>query len=163
MKKREFIEMTLKTVIAILASFIAIILMEGMIYSIELNSYMKYGIMTLKQPTSTIAYCIERGDDEYFVLYYNEDSEPLWTADAKAPLLSKADCLAMEGTDVKEVVFHAPNAFQFSISGIHFVVMAVFVALIAGFFVYKFIALGKEYKKIEENFRKTGTIEINNI
>ena len=34
MKKREFIEMTLKTIAAICACFIAIILMEGMIYGI---------------------------------------------------------------------------------------------------------------------------------
>ena len=38
MKKREFIEMGLKTLAAILAAFLAIILMEGMIYSIELNA-----------------------------------------------------------------------------------------------------------------------------
>ena len=65
--------------------------------------------------------------------------------------------------DVKEVKFNAPNAFMFSITPTHYVVMVIFVLGVAGFFTYKFISLAKEYKKIEENFRKTGTIEINNI
>ena len=37
MKKREFIEMGLKALASLLAAFLAIILMEGMIYSIYLN------------------------------------------------------------------------------------------------------------------------------
>ena len=41
MKKREFIEMGLKTLIAFFACFIAIVLMCGMIYSIGIKSYMK--------------------------------------------------------------------------------------------------------------------------
>ena len=38
MKKREFIEMGLKTLAAVFAAFLAIILMEGMIYGIQLNA-----------------------------------------------------------------------------------------------------------------------------
>ena len=45
---------------------------------------------------------------------------------------------------------HAPNAFKFSITPVHYVVMTVFVLGVAGFFTYKFIALTKEYKKIAE-------------
>ena len=48
-------------------------------------------------------------------------------------------------------------------AGVHYVVMAVFVSAVAGFFVYKFIMLNKSYKKIEEEFAKTGSIEISNF
>lgn len=67
MKKREFIEMALKTICAILASFLAIILMEGMIYGIQLNALVKNGssvtfITNDEKTDGTIAYCIERGE-----------------------------------------------------------------------------------------------------
>ena len=59
-----------------------------------------------------------------------------------------------------EVVYGAPNAFEFSITPVHFIVMTVFMLAVGGFFTYKFIALSKEYKKIEDNFKKTGAIEL---
>lgn len=156
MKKREFIEMGLKTLAAVLAAFLAIILMEGMIYSINLNALKTQGASSNAQSETTIAYCIEESKDQYFVIYYNEGSEKEWSA-TKNTYLTKAEC---ENLAVKEVVYHAPNAFIFSINGIHYVVMSIFMLGVAGFFVYKFVALTKEYKRIEENFKKTGTIEL---
>lgn len=159
MKKREFIEMGLKTLAAVLASFIAIILMEGMIYGIRLNSYMTKGTNAKFQETQTIAYCIEVDEDKYFVLAYNpEDSEP-WQA-AATDFRTKEQC---ETLTVKEVVFHAPNAFVFSINRVHYVVIAIFELAILGFFVYRFVRLAKEYTNIEDHFNKTGEIEISNM
>lgn len=159
MRKREFIEMGLKAFAAIMAAFLAIILMEGMIYGIELNALKTAGKGHVTFSNSTIAYCIKEDDDKYFVVYYNpENTEKQWSA-TKDNFKTKAECLAMEGSTVKEVVMHAPNAFVFSITPVHYVVMAVFVSAIAGFFVYKFVALTKEYQKIETNFKKNGTIE----
>ena len=54
-----------------------------------------------------------------------------------------------------EIKFRAPTAFELTITPVHYVVMAVFVAAIAGFFVYKFVALSNLYKKVEEDFEKT--------
>lgn len=162
MKKREFIEMSLKTLAALLAAFLAIILMEGMIYSIQLHAIETKGAGHTALSNSTIAYCIHRpeknNEDRYFVIYYNEDSAKEWSG-TKGQYFTKAECLAMEGKTVEEVVMHAPNAFEFSISGVHYVVMSIFVLAIAGFFTYKFIALAKEYQKIENNFKNNGTIE----
>lgn len=155
MKKREFIEMGLKALAAILAAFLAIILMESMIYGIELNALKTKGNGHVASSNTTIAYCIKEAEDKYFVLYHNPDNEDgEWTATSKL-FLTKAEC---EKLNVKEVVMHAPNAFIFSITPVHYVVMAVFVLAVGGFFVYKFIALSNEYKKIEEEFNKTGTI-----
>lgn len=166
MKKREFIEMALKTICAILASFLAMILMEGMIYGIQLNALVKNGssaiyITNADKTEGTIAYCIERGQNEngetqYVVLCYNEGLDSEWSS-ASDDLKTKEECEALA---VREVVFHAPNAFIFSITPVHYVVMVVFVLLVAGFFVYRFIALNKSYKEIEDNFKKTGTIEL---
>lgn len=166
MKKREFIEMTLKTLCALLASFLAIILMEGMIYGIQLNALLTNGqsatfIRDEEHNTGTTAYCIERGENEsgevlYAVLAYNEGSEVEWSC-ASEDLQTKEEC---EALNVVNVVYHAPNAFIFSITPVHYVVMVVFVLLVAGFFVYRFIALNKSYKEIEDNFKKTGTIEL---
>lgn len=168
MKKREFIEMGLKTLTAVLAGFLAIVLMEGMIYSINLNALKTKGSSQLLNSASTIAYCIEQDEDKYFVIYYNKDSEKVWQAirydkDIKTNYKTKEECLAMEGSTVKEVVMHAPNAFEFSITWAHYIVMAVFMLAIGGFFTYKFIALNKSYKKLVEEYESTGTIEISNI
>ena len=157
MKKREFIEMGLKTLAAVLAAFLAIILMEGMIYSIKLNA-LKNATSSMSNSGSTIAYCIKEDDNKYFVIYKNWDedkNEYTWCA-SKNDLKTKEEC---EQLTAKEIVFHAPNAFEFSITPIHFVVMFIFMAGVGGFFAYKFVALTKEYKRIEENFKKTGTIE----
>lgn len=168
MKKREFIEMGLKAGAAILAAFIAIILMEGMIYSIQLNALKTKATQTLAVSGSTVAYCIKESDDKYFVLYYNEGAKDAdgnlaeWSASKdKNKYLTREQCEKLV-TDkiVNKVEFNAPNAFIFSITPVHYVVMSLFVAAVAGFFVYKFIALNKQYVKIEEEFIKTGTIQL---
>ena len=98
---------------------------------------------------------------QYFVIYYNEDTSNSgayeWSAN-KNDLKTREEC---EALSVKEVVYDAPSAFKFSITGIHYVVIALFVAVVAGYFVYRFIRLVKEYSKIEDNYKKTGTIEFN--
>ena len=160
MKKREFIEMGLKALTAFFIAFLVIILMEGMIYGIKLNTLKTKGTSALYTNESTL-YCIEQGEDEYFVVCYNPDTNS-WSADGNSRALSREDCLNM-GKIAKETLFRAPNAFEFSITGVHYVVMAVFVSAVAGFFVYKFIMLNKSYKKIEEEFIKTGSIEISNL
>lgn len=160
MRKREFIEMGLKATAAILAAFLAIILMEGMIYGIELNALLTKGQSTMTDNGSTIAYCIEQDNGIYSVLYYNEGAAREWSAhNSQTMTLERIQSTDFQNS-VKEVVMHAPNAFEFSITPVHYVVMALFVSAVAGFFVYKFIALKKEYIKIKDNFEKTGTIEI---
>ena len=151
MKKREFIEMGLKALAALIAAFLAIILMEGMIYGIKLKGLKNNTGSTFASSDSTIAYCIEQEKDNYLVLLLNENSDKEW---------SSKICKESELKDlsVKEIKHKAPNAFVFSISPVHYVVMFVFVGAIAGFFVYKFIKLSKEYTKIEDEFNRTGTI-----
>lgn len=161
MKKREYIEMSLKALAAILAAFLAIILMECMIYGVELNNLKTKGTKPVTNSQQTIAYCIKEGEDKYFVAYYNEGLEIEWFAKV-GEYRTRKQCESLRPY-VKDVVYDAPSAFKFSITPTHYIVMSVFVLGVAGFFVYKFIALGKEYKKIEEQFEKTGTIEISNM
>ena len=66
----------------------------------------------------------------------------------------------MEGPVVDKVVMHAPNAFEFTITPVHYVIISLFIAAVAGFFAYRFVALHKLYVKITDNFKKTGTIEL---
>ena len=55
MKKREFIEMGLKTLAAVMAAFLAIILMEGMIYGIKLNAFETKGSTSISNSGTTVA------------------------------------------------------------------------------------------------------------
>lgn len=165
MKTREYIEMGLKTFAAILVAFIAIILMEGMIYSIHLNALETKSGVSVAFSGSTVAYCIKRGDDKYSVIYYNEGSKDSegnlheWSSHSNS-FYTKEQC---DKLNVKEVVYRAPSAFELkTITPVHYVVMGVFMSAVAGFFVYKFIKLTSNYKEIEDNFNKTGTIEITN-
>lgn len=163
MKKREFIEMGLKAFAALMAAFLAIILMEGMIYGINLNAYKTKASTSTTLSGSTIAYCIEEDDDKFFVLFLSKDAEGKEYWSATQTRYTKAECEAMEVSTVKEVVMRAPTAFEFTITPIHYVVMAVFVAAVAGFFTYKFVALTKQYNKIEKEFKETGTISLSNV
>ena len=160
MKKREFIEMTMKTLMGILVAFIAIILMEGMIYGIELHALKTKGTNAMSNSDFTIAYCIKEDENKYFVIYQNPEQEGIeqaeWSAVA-GDYKTKEQC---ENLAAKEIVWHAPNAFEFSISAAHYVVMAVFVAAVAGFFVYRFIALNNTYKKLEKTYAETGKLDI---
>lgn len=158
MKKREFIEMGLKTLAAVFAAFIAVILMESMIYGIQLNA-LKNGTTHTTNSDSTIAYCIKDENDKYFVLYFNEENDPQWCA-TKSQLKTKEECEQMEGFTVKEVVMRAPTAFELTITPTHYIVISVFMSLVVGFFVYKFVKLSKLYKNIETKFKETGVIEL---
>lgn len=160
MRKREFIEMTLKAIASILAVFAFVILLECMIYGIKLKAVSE-NMNGTKHSTKTIAYCIKQ-DDNYLVLYHYKDEEAginSWISDTRS-----ADELTEQELSVYKIVDRAPTAFEFeTIEGWHFAVMAVLVVSVSGFFTYKFVRLGKSYKKIEEQFLKDGTIEITNV
>ncbi len=158
MKKREFIEMALKTLSALLASFLAIILMEGMIYAIELNAIYNHSTVAIFYSDKTTAYCIEQEPDQYFVICYDEEDKT-WSGTGDT-LYTKEEC---ENFNAKNIVFNAPSAFIFSITPIHYVIMVLFVLVVAGFFVYRFVALKKDYDRIIKEFNETGTIEISNL
>ncbi len=158
MKKREFIEMALKTLSALLASFLAIILMEGMIYAIELNAIYNHSTVAIFYSDKTTAYCIEQEPDQYFVICYDEEDKT-WSGTGDT-LYTKEEC---ENFNAKNIVFNAPSAFIFSITPIHYVIMVLFVSVVAGFFVYRFVALKKDYDRIIKEFNETGTIEISNL
>lgn len=156
MRKREFTEMTLKTLIGVFMSFVAIILMEGMIYGIELNALYTNGSASYSSSETTTAYCIEVEEYRYFVVYHNPNTDGSeWSATAYT-LISREDCENLSAT----VVYHAPNAFIFSITPVHYVVMAVFLLAVGGYFTYRFIKLKKEYTNIIDKYEKEGIIEL---
>ena len=170
MKKREFIEMSLKALAGIILAFVAVILMEGMIYSITLNAYKTKGKISSTNSDNTIVYCMKDGvkdnEDQYFLLFYteykdeNNNTVSYWSADSRR---MTDDVIKSDYVDKNyEVVWHAPNAFDFTISPIHFVVISIFVVGVSAYFVYRFIRLGLSYKEVEETYKKTGTIEITN-
>ncbi len=160
MKKREFIEMSLKALASILIGFIAIILMEGMIYSILLNGACKNEGGTILTPTgenvvyTQTLYAIEEGD-KYKVLIHNiaDDS---WAG--YGDLMTEEEI-----SNYKNMVKRAPTAFELSIEPWHYAIMAVVILGIGGLFTYKFIRLAKSYKDIEKEFKETGTIELPNL
>jgi len=161
MKKREFIEMGLKTLAGVMLAFVAVILMEGMIYGIRLNGFMTKGVnSTTTSSDQTIAYCIKdgqnkEGEDQYMVIY-NTDS--VWISTQARYTKEKIDTLA-----VKDVIWDAPSAFKLTITPIHYVIITLFMGAVGGYFAYRFIKLAKSYKEVEETYRKTGAIEITNI
>ena len=145
MKTREFIEMGLKTLTAICIAFIAIILMEAMIYNIQLNAFRnnQNGNGSAITGNGVVAYCIEEAEDKYFVLYHittEDEFEMEWRAkpNNELNLLTKAECEALKASRTK-VVYGAPSAFEFSITPIHYVVMAVLIAGVGGYFAYRFV------------------------
>ena len=132
--------------------------MEGMIYAIELNAIYNHSTVAIFYSDKTTAYCIEQEPDQYFVICYDEEDKT-WSGTGDT-LYTKEEC---ENFNAKNIVFNAPSAFIFSITPIHYVIMVLFVLVVAGFFVYRFVALKKDYDRIIKEFNETGTIEISNL
>lgn len=161
MKKREFIEMGLKTLAAILAAFVGIILMEGMIYGVLLNGLYTHASNSMAINTANkneVIYAVPEGDEYHLIVHYTNETE--WRNEWKGYSIkqTKEDLAKYDN-----IIYHAPNAFEFSIEPFHYAIMAVFILGIGGLFTYKFIRLAKSYKDIEKEFKETGTIELPNL
>lgn len=151
MKTRERVEMSLKTIAAVIVGVALIFLMEGMIFSIYMTK-----INDNKTPqfiaTTCVAYCEEVGEDEYKI-YLHDTEYNSWSV--RSANFSKEQ---IEKSGYAEVVYSAPNAFDVSINTTHYIVMAVFIAAIIGFYGWRFYKLEADYKKLEKRLRVKGTI-----
>ena len=162
MKKREFFEMTLKALAALMALFVAVILMEGMIYGIKLKE-LKQNSSSAYYSNSSVAYCLEQEDDTYLVLFYTEGLENSdgklqeWTASSET---TAKQCEELKSR-VKEVYMHAPSAFVFSMNTTHYIIIGGIYAVLIIFLTSRYILLGKQYKKIQKQYQNDGFIEIN--
>ena len=125
--KRKLKKITLGWVIlyifmSLLVAFMAIILMEGMIYSIQLNSLYNSTSSLTTVTNSTTAYCIPQSDDMYFIVccIHQEDGNK-WTSHKTDSLKSKENCIKrLADLDIAEedIQWRAPNAFELSITGV---------------------------------------------
>lgn len=168
LKKREFIEMALKTIIAVLAGIIIIFLMEGMIFNIHMDTIHKNG--------STASFEVDR------VVYYEQQKNGLYTVYLRQPGADNgkyswfyftnqtdphntyiecdnpATAVAAGKAQVKKMINHLPTAFDVSITGGHYACWIVFELLIGGFYTWRFFMINKEYNAYEKKLLKTGKI-----
>ena len=151
MKSRETVEMSLKTIFAVIVGLILIILMEGMIYSIYMNK-INENQSSQYVAAQCVAYCEEISEDEFKIYLHNTESGS-WSI--KVYNESKDQ---IENAGYEEVVWRTPNAFEVSINGVHYIVMAVFIVAILGFYGWRFYKLDKEYKTFAKKYKKTGKI-----
>lgn len=151
MKSRETVEMSLKTIAGVIVGLILIILMEGMIFNIYMGK-IKENKATQYVAAQCVAYCEQVSEDEYTVYLHNSKADS-WSV--KSYNESKEQ---IEGAGYGEIVYRKPNAFDVSISGVHYIVMAAFIGAILGFYGWRFYKLDKEYKAFEKKFKKTGKI-----
>lgn len=165
LKKREFIEETIKMIICILTAVILICLMEGMITKVKLNIIMKQSRSVTKLNDTTIAYCIKEDEDKYSVVYHTEGLPYEWSCIPNT-YKTEQECknmqsLVIDGVrvgEVKEVKFRAPNALDLAITPNHYIIMSVLIAGVIILFVYRYISLSKCYKQIEKEYLETGKI-----
>ena len=151
MKSREMVEMSLKTILAVLIGIILIILMEGMIYKIYMDKIEK-NTASSYTVDQCVAYCEEVGVDEYKV-YLHDTSAGSWQI--RMINQSKQDIIDAK---YQQVVFRTPNAFDVSITKTHFFVMAGFIVAILGFYGWRFYRLHLDYVGFEKKFKKTGKV-----
>jgi len=153
MKSREIIEMSLKTIAAVLVGLVLIFLMEGMIFGIYMNK-IEENKASQYVADQCVMYCEEVGDDEYKVYIHNTESNSwhiLMTSPSKAEI--EADAYLYQG-----VKWRAPNPFDVSITGVHFIVMGAFIVAILGLYGWRFYKLDREYKAFEKKYKKTGKV-----
>lgn len=151
MKSREIIEMSLKTVVAVIVGLILVILMEGMIFGIYMDK-IKENTASQYVPNDCVAYCEKVAQDEYKVYLHNTTSNSWHIKQFNS---SKE---TIEDAGYEKVVWDTPNPFDVSITGTHYIVISVFIAGILGFYGWRFYKMNKEYSKMENKFKKTGKI-----
>ena len=254
MRRREYIEMALKTVIGLLIGVIVIFFMEAMIYNIHMKS-INENTQTKGDPSKAVYYVVKESADKYDiyvenflldgatnkyvtswmryrkdinkadldaltkkagVLYNfnanlykvevdmpNTDSDEIYASvsnkSAYAQIVEKenedenvnyfenatftvsfresaeSEYVESNHKDLSydefialgtapgaiaknKIVNHTPNAFDIYLNGTHYAVMALFLAIIAGVYVWRFILVNKEYSKIEKRYKKTGKV-----
>ena len=151
MKSRERVEMSLKTIAAVIVGIALIFLMEGMIFSIYMAKINENKASQFI-PTYCVAYCEEIGENEYKIYLHNTDHNS-WSV--RTSNFTKEQ---IEKTGYGKIVYDAPNAFDVSINTSHYVVMAVFILAIIGFYGWRFYKLDTDYKKLEKRLKVKGTI-----
>ena len=144
------IEMSLKTITGVMIGLIMIILMEGMIFGVYMN-HINNNKATQWTPQTCVMYCAEQSDGTYD-LYIHDVENGSWQVKQD---VEKAN-ITTDG--FKDVIWRAPNAFDVSVKGVHYVVMAVFIVAILGFYGWRFYRIDKEYKGFEKKLKKTGNI-----
>ena len=153
MKSREIVEMSLKTIAAVLVGLILIILMEGMIFNIYMNKINEKKESTYAN-SNCVAYCeVVEGKEDEFKVYLHDTENGSW----QVRMINQTEA-QIESSDYKEIVWHAPTPFDVSINGVHYIVMAGFIVAILGLYGWRFYKLDKEYKGFEKKFKKTGKI-----
>ena len=151
MKTRERVEMSLKTIAAVILGIALIILMEGMIFSIYMTKINENQVTQLIS-TQYVAYCEQLDDNQYKVYIHNAETNS-WAV--RPSSFTKEQ---IEKSNYAKVIFDAPNAFDVSINSTHYIVMAVFISAILGFYGWKFYKLNTDYKKLEKRLKVKGTI-----
>lgn len=151
MKCRERVEMSLKTISAVIVGIALIFLMEGMIFSIHMTKINENKVSQFIVTTST-AYCEKIKDNEYKVYLYNSEYDS-WSVCASSFTKEQID-----STKYYQVVYDKPNAFDVSINLTHYIVMAIFISSIIGYYGWKFYKLNVDYKKLEKRLKIKGTI-----
>ena len=151
MRARERVEMSLKTIAAVIVFIALTFLLEGMIFGIYMS---KINENKASQFISNycVAYCEEVGNNQYKVYLHNTDHNS-WSV--RASNYTKEQ---IEKADYAKVVYDAPNAFDVSITSSHYVVMAVLLSALLGYFAWRFYKLEVEYNKLEKKLKIKGTI-----
>lgn len=152
MKSREMLQMGLKTIAAVVIGIILIFLMEGMIFGIYMNKINNNKESSGHITSNCTAYCVEQENDIYKVYVHNTDAKGL---DIFVVELTKEQ---IEDRNYGKTLYRAPNPFDFSITGVHYVVMGVFIVAILGLYGWRFYKLHREYVTFEKKFKKTGKI-----
>lgn len=151
MRSRDTLEMVLKTIMAVLIAIILIFFMEAMIHSIYIKK-IKENTNGPTIPAQQIAYCEEIDTNKYRV-YVHDIENSTWHT-----LVGGSSKEYVESRGFKEVYFRQPNAFDVSITWVHYIVMGVFVVAVLGFYGYRFYKLDKDYAKFTAKLQKTGKL-----
>lgn len=151
MKKRDTLELVLKTIAVFIVTIMAILLMEAMIHGIYIKK-IKDNVSGTTIPSQQTIYCEEIEDGQYQIYVHDPENET-WHL-----LTGTRSKQWVETAGFKEVHFRQPNAFDVSITWVHYVVIGLVLVAVLAFYGYRFYILYKDYQKFEARLRKTGKL-----
>lgn len=150
-RSRDTLEMTLKAIMAVLISIILIFLMEAMIHGIYIKK-INENVKGTTIPSQQIVYCEEIDSNQYKV-YVHDPENSSWHS-----LAGNRSKEYIESAGFKEINYRKPNAFDVSITWVHYVVMGVFIVAVISFYGYRFYKLDRDYAKFKAKIQKTGRL-----
>ncbi len=151
MRRRECVEMVLKTLTALFVGVIVAIAMEYMIYGIYLRNIPVVSSNTLISSSEYVLYCDENPKTDTYTIFINDEMDN-WFVYKTNVTEQELD----ENYRFFSKEFRRPSMSELYLDTDHYIVIGAFLGIILIVYVGLFIAMLSAYKRLMRRYALTG-------